>query len=490
MTADLDMNSQRVINLAAPVNANDAARLLDVQAAATTGLPDQTGAAGKFLQSDGAVVTWQVPAANEVSNVPSGSLVATDVQAAIDELEAKSDNTRLLVKNISGFTLNRGEAVVITGSDGNTMTVDYANATSEATSANTIGIVEDATIANNATGYIDTQGEINNFDTSALTEGAAVWLSTTDGQITSTPPATPNHLVLLGFCKRTHATVGSLIVRVDNGFELGELHNVLITTPANGDKLEYDATLGYWKNAVGNKFIEGYSIDWVSGTTVTMNIGECFNGTNKHKLTSTLTKLVDTTYVAGTNQGGLCPTLTFTNGVAYHAFAVIDGSSNQDIAFDSSVTGATLTAQGFTVVARIGVLPPVVTGAIPLFRSWLHDNSLYIQIDVGVIILSTSSPATTKTNIATGIQDVLADIVIYKSYGALSYMWLWETAKSDVVPTANNCVIATNSSASLAAVQVDVHTDSSGNVSYRDSVGTAGACSISLRGYTCLRGDL
>jgi hypothetical protein len=59
MENTLDMNSQSLINLPEPVNANDAARLVDVQVAVSTGLPDQTGNAGKFLSTDGSVVSWE-----------------------------------------------------------------------------------------------------------------------------------------------------------------------------------------------------------------------------------------------------------------------------------------------------------------------------------------------------------------------------------------------------------------------------------------------
>ena len=59
LISTLDVNSQAVINLPAPVNLNDAARLQDVLAASQTGLPDQTGQAGKYLQTNGTAATWQ-----------------------------------------------------------------------------------------------------------------------------------------------------------------------------------------------------------------------------------------------------------------------------------------------------------------------------------------------------------------------------------------------------------------------------------------------
>tara|TARA_R100000544_G_scaffold36853_2_gene26095 strand:- start:28129 stop:29724 length:1596 start_codon:yes stop_codon:yes gene_type:complete len=56
----LDMNSQRITNLAAPSNLNDAARLRDVQSASTEAiLPPQEGQGGKYLTTDGSGTFWE-----------------------------------------------------------------------------------------------------------------------------------------------------------------------------------------------------------------------------------------------------------------------------------------------------------------------------------------------------------------------------------------------------------------------------------------------
>jgi hypothetical protein len=61
LTATLDANSQHVINLPAPSTASEPVRLIDLQGAAvSTPLPTQTGQAGKFLTTDGSVLSWSV----------------------------------------------------------------------------------------------------------------------------------------------------------------------------------------------------------------------------------------------------------------------------------------------------------------------------------------------------------------------------------------------------------------------------------------------
>ena len=152
------------------------------------------------------------------------------------------------VRNNTGAQLDNGKAVYISGSDGNNLRVAYANAGSETTSAGTIGVLTED-LGNGNAGYVTTFGLVRSINTSALTEGAPVWLSTTNGVLTSTRPTAPNHSVMVGFCLRAHAVNGVIFVRVDNGWELDELHNVLITSPSDGQVLAYDATAGVWKNA-------------------------------------------------------------------------------------------------------------------------------------------------------------------------------------------------------------------------------------------------
>lgn len=87
MTAVLDMGSNRVVNVAQPVDQNDAARLKDVSDSIATSLPDQTGHANKQLQTDGTSASWQFDAAQYIVNTPSGDVSSTDVQSAINELD-------------------------------------------------------------------------------------------------------------------------------------------------------------------------------------------------------------------------------------------------------------------------------------------------------------------------------------------------------------------------------------------------------------------
>ena len=156
------------------------------------------------------------------------------------------------VFNDSGVTINRGQVVYISGSQGNRVAVKLAKADVEATSFGTIGLVAE-TIANGAEGFIIVSGALYKLNTSGLTAGATVYLSpTTAGSVTTTKPQAPNQLVVIGWVERVSTTVGSIYVKIDNGYELDELHDVQVTSPQSGNILIYDATttpIGVWKNA-------------------------------------------------------------------------------------------------------------------------------------------------------------------------------------------------------------------------------------------------
>lgn len=156
----------------------------------------------------------------------------------------------LRVANQSGSTMTDGQVVYITGSTGNHVNVTLAQANSEASSSKTIAVITES-IANNNSGFATTSGLVRNFDTSALTEGAAIWLSpTTPGGLTTTKPSAPNNTVLIGWCVKQHATVGVIYVHIANGYEVDELHDVRITgTPTAGSLLIRNATDSLWENA-------------------------------------------------------------------------------------------------------------------------------------------------------------------------------------------------------------------------------------------------
>lgn len=153
------------------------------------------------------------------------------------------------VHNGTGSQINKGAVVYINGANGDTPTIALADADTEATSSKTLGIVE-ANIANGAKGYVIESGLITDLNTAAASAGQSVWLSSTAGGfVFNTPPAKPAHSVYLGIVTRANANNGTILIKVQNGYELNELHDVNIDgTPADNEVLAYNSANGMWIN--------------------------------------------------------------------------------------------------------------------------------------------------------------------------------------------------------------------------------------------------
>jgi len=224
-----------------------ALRLFDA-AYITTGIIDPnrlgtgaTGAGNLYLADDG---TWKPVAGGG----GGGDMLKVTYDVDNDGVVDSAERTEIIVRNSTGTTLTKGTVVYLSGATGNRPNALRAQADTEATSSKTIGIVV-ANINNNSDGYVATNGTLHDLDTSAFADGVAVWLSaTTAGGITSTVPAEPNHAVFIGWIARSHPTAGRIVLHIQNGYELDEIHGVLLTSEANNDLLVYESSTNLWKN--------------------------------------------------------------------------------------------------------------------------------------------------------------------------------------------------------------------------------------------------
>jgi len=166
------------------------------------------------------------------------------------------------VRNQTGATLTKGTVVYVSGASGNKPLVAKASASSESASSGTFAVIT-SDLPNNTNGNATAFGLLQGVNTAAYSEGASLWLSTTAGLLTTTRPAAPNHGVFVGTVTRSHATQGEILVRIQNGFEVSELHDSLITSPIGNDIFAYDSPTGLWKNkSIGSMGIATQS--WVS----------------------------------------------------------------------------------------------------------------------------------------------------------------------------------------------------------------------------------
>lgn len=179
------------------------------------------------------------------------TLAVSDAIAAV--VAGGANALATTVYNKSGSLIPKGSVVYINGAHGNLPTIALSQANSEMGSSKTYGLTK-TDISDNSSGIVIHSGFLGNLDTFGIPEGVSLWLSPTiPGGYIITKPTAPNHAVFIGVCTRAHPTFGSIEVTIQNGYELEELHNVSITSPANGSIIVYEQSENLWKNHTYNK---------------------------------------------------------------------------------------------------------------------------------------------------------------------------------------------------------------------------------------------
>jgi hypothetical protein len=206
-----------------------------------------------------------------------------------DGVVDSSEREQIQIINKTGATLTKGTIVYIktSSSSASYPEVLKANASTEATSSKTIGaIYED--ILDSAVGYIITSGQVHNLNTSAYNIGDKLWLATTDGLVTTTPPSEPNHTVFIGHVTRSQTTNGRILYAIQNGYELNELHGVSVPSPSNNNVLYFDNATGLWKDKalstsdisdiqitspIVNQLLQWNGSKWINASSSVVNAG-------------------------------------------------------------------------------------------------------------------------------------------------------------------------------------------------------------------------
>lgn len=222
------------------------ADLTDTTAAGRALLDDANAAAQRTTLGLGTIATQAADAvAITGGTLQSVGVVTGSYTSKVNEALLRS------ARKASAGTITKGQVVYVTGSTGSHVEVELAEADSELASSKTFGVAVE-TITNSQEGYVMLEGlleGLSNLPTASFANGDPLFLSTTAGAWQNTQPTQPNHGVYLGrVINASNGANGSAFIKIINGQELGELHDVLISGLADKHGLFYEASTTLWKN--------------------------------------------------------------------------------------------------------------------------------------------------------------------------------------------------------------------------------------------------
>lgn len=375
------------------------------------------------------------------------------------------------VTNADSVTLTKGMPVYAFGGTGDRMTVKRADNTGDATSAQTVGLVLSTSIAAGQKGFIMTQGLLDGLSilpTSTWADGDPVYLGATAGTITNVKPSAPNHLVYLGVVTTaSNGSSGRLYVRVQNGYELQELHNVALTNPPNNnDGLFYETSTSLWKNksiatVLGYTPANAATTLTINGTTYDISANRTWNvgtvtsvaaltlGTTGTDLSSTVANGTTTPVItlnvptaSATNRGALSSTDWSTFNNKQNAITLTTtGTSGA-----ATLVGSTLNIPQYQAALTNPVTGTGTANYVPkwstsslLTNSLLYDNGT----TVGVSTTSPNASYVLDINGSTKVaQNLLVGAGLYSS--SVAYI---STRQGKTVAT-NALVLASQETAS------------------------------------------
>lgn len=216
------------------------------------------GITSGYLQLDTTPTTYTAAVGNIGWNDTVGTIETTLKGGNVVFKHGRDMFERIVNKTGGQLSRSNYQAVRISTAQGQRLGVALAQANNDNNSADTIGlVVED--IAVNQEGYIYTVGEVGEINTTGFLQGETwadgdvLYLSpTTAGRITNVKPVAPQHLVVIGYVVYAHANHGKIYVKIMNGWEIGELHDVRITNPLNNQVLKYNDSLNIWENGTAS----------------------------------------------------------------------------------------------------------------------------------------------------------------------------------------------------------------------------------------------
>jgi len=296
------------------------------------------GISTQYIDFDiNAVPAFQTGRVNWVDDTKT---LAIDTELSGFQVEVGHQNV-IRVRNNTGATILRGRATYISGSSGNRPLIYTSSYEIDPTSAGTVGLVA-ADISDNGNGYVISNGLIRDVNTTAFTAGAVLYLSSS-GQLSTTVPVAPLHAVRMGKVI-TSAVAGIIHVDVDNGYEIGELHDVVDNTT--------NTTYGSLLVKSGSVWKDGYQLTGSYGLTGSLN-ATSFTG-SLFGTASWANNSITASYILNAVSSSFASTASFINPLRQDVFitgaVVLSGSTQPELRVigETQFTGSVNSLNGFT----------------------------------------------------------------------------------------------------------------------------------------------
>lgn len=359
-----------------------------------------------------AVTRWNDTIGSTETTLKGGSVV---LKNGVDLI------ARVVNKVTPNTTLTKAayQAVRISGAQGQRLAVELAQANNDNNSADTIGLVTE-TIATNQEGFIMTVGSLEGINTTGSLQGETwvdgdvLYLSpTTAGRITNVKPVAPQHLVVIGYVEYVHANNGKIYVKVMNGWELGELHDVNTSGATNGQVLTYNGTI--WTPttiSAGSGTVT--SVAATGGTGISVS-GSPITSSGTLTITNTAPdQTVSLTQGGTTTITGTYPNFTISSADQYTGTVTsVAATAGTGI----SISGSPITSSGTLtitntapdqVVSLSGSGTTSISGTYPSFTITSNDQftgtvtSVALSVPTGLTV--SGSPITTNGTLAISLQ--------------------------------------------------------------------------------------
>lgn len=382
------------------------------------------GLSAGFFQFDITPTTY-TPATGNLGWNDSEGTIDLLLKGGFVSLPVGQKQVSRVVNGTGGNVLRSNYQVVkVIGAQGQRLQVGLAQANNDANSTDTLGLIAE-NINNNNSGFIITSGLVESLNTTGSlqsetwADGNVLYLSpTVAGKITNVKPQAPQHTVIIGFVVYAHQNNGKIFVKIDNGYEIDELHNVRITTPTNGQVLKYNSVLSVWENStdiVGTGTVT--QVNATAGTGISVS-GSPITTSGTLTITNTAPdQTVSLTSGTGITTSGTYPNFTITNSAPDQTVSITAGTgitksgTYPNFTITNSAPDQTVSLTAGTGISTSGTYPNfTITNSSP-------DQTVSLT-GSGTVSISGTYPNFTITGSVAGISDGDKGDITVSSSGA------------------------------------------------------------------------